>query len=101
MKLSRGKVTPPGRTQVFRKARPFGDVVVLFDEAAPAGRAPPLEHVRARGRRKGGRPALAGARARVEADLALLPDTARILRSPRAPPVRATRGVLAVSAETK
>jgi nicotinate phosphoribosyltransferase len=101
MKLSRGKVTSPGRTQVFRKSRPFGDLVVLYDEAAPAGREPLLEQVMAKGRRKGRRPSLSDSRARFEADLALLPDSARELRSPRAPSVRSSAAVLAMSAATK
>src|SRR5260370_9754288 len=101
MRVARGKGTSQGGTAVFRKARRFGDGGVLFDEAAPAGREPLLEQVMADGRRKGRRPSLAESRARFEADLALLPDTARILRSPRAPSVRSSRAVLAMSAETK
>ena len=101
MKLSRGKVTSPGRTQVFRKSRPFGDLVALYDEAAPTGREPLLEQVMARGRRKGRRPSLAQSRARFEADLALLPDAARDLRAPRAPSVRSSRAVQRMSAETQ
>ncbi len=101
MKLSRGKVTSAGRTQVFRKSRPFGDLVVLYDEAAPAGREPLLEQVMAGGRRIGRRPSLSESRARFEADLALLPAAARVLRSPRAPTVRSSPAVLALSAETK
>src|SRR4029077_19922979 len=53
MKLSRGKVTPPGRTQVFRKSQPFGDLVVLYDEAAPAGRETLLGQLVGSGRREG------------------------------------------------
>jgi nicotinate phosphoribosyltransferase len=101
MKLSRGKVTSPGRTQVFRKSRPFGDLVVLYDEAAPAGREPLLEQVMEGGRRKGSRPALSESRGRFEADLALLPAAARDLRAPRAPSLRSSPAVLAMSAETK
>jgi nicotinate phosphoribosyltransferase len=101
MKLSRGKVTSAGRTQVFRKSRPFGDLVVLYDEAAPAGREPLLEQVMAGGRRIGRRPSLSESRARFEADLGLLPAAARDLRSPRAPSVRSSPAVLAMSAETK
>src|SRR5712691_7898085 len=37
MKLSRGKVTAPGRKQVFRRSRPFGDLVGLHDEEVPLG----------------------------------------------------------------
>ena len=38
MKLSRDKVSAPGRKQVFRRASPFADVIGLHDEPAPAGR---------------------------------------------------------------
>src|SRR5260370_16221317 len=43
MKLSRGKVSEPGSKQVFRRSRPFGDLIGLDDEDAPPGRERPLE----------------------------------------------------------
>ena len=101
MKLSRGKVTAPGRTQVFRKSRPFNDLVVLFDEATPADREPLLEQVMTKGRRTGRQPSLSESRGRFEADLALLPDTARDLESPKAPTVRSSPALLRMSAQTK
>jgi nicotinate phosphoribosyltransferase len=101
MKLSRGKVTAPGRTQVFRKARPFGDLVTLFDEAAPVGREPLLEQVMAKGRRSGSSPSLAESRARFQSDLALLPESARDLRAPKAPLVRSSSALLRMSEETR
>ena len=101
MKLSRGKVTAPGRTQVFRKARPFGDLVTLFDEAVPAGREPLLERLMTKGRRTGSTPSLAQSRGRFQSDLALLPASARELRDPKAPPVRSSSALLRMSAETR
>src|SRR6267143_1768814 len=55
MKLSRGKVSAPGRKQVFRRSRPFGDMVGLFDEDVPAGRERLLEPVMTGGKRRTGR----------------------------------------------
>jgi nicotinate phosphoribosyltransferase len=101
MKLSRGKVTAPGRTQVFRKSRPFGDLVTLYDEAVPAGREPLLEQLMTNGRRTGSRPTLAESRARFQSDLALLPASARDLRAPKAPTARSSSALLRMSAETR
>src|SRR5450756_741848 len=101
MKLSRGKVTAPGRTQVFRKSRPFGDLVTLYNEAVPAGRERLLEPLMTRGRRTGRRPSLAESRDRFQADLALLPASARDLRAPKAPTVRSSSALLRMSEETR
>jgi nicotinate phosphoribosyltransferase len=100
MKLSRGKVTAPGRTQVFRRSRPFSDLVALYDEPAPAGRAPVLEPLMTKGRRTGRRPSLTESHARFQADLALLPDSARNLRAPKAPQVRSSPALRRMSDET-
>src|SRR6266852_9760307 len=80
MKLSRGKVSAPGRKQVFRRARPFGDLVGLHDEEAPAGYERLLEPVMIKGRRRAARSPIAEAKARFAADLACLPSEARDLR---------------------
>ncbi len=101
MKLSSGKVTAPGRKQVFRRAEPFSDLVGLFDEAEPRGRERLLEPVMIGGRRRGKRPSLAESRARFEADLACLPQAARELRSPLPPPVRSTPALRSLAAETR
>src|SRR5437763_13355414 len=45
MKLSRGKVSAPGRKQVFRRSKPFSDLVGLHDERVPAGREALLERL--------------------------------------------------------
>jgi nicotinate phosphoribosyltransferase len=101
MKLSRGKVTAPGRKQVFRRQRPFGDMVGLFDEAAPARRQALLEPVMMSGRRLNTHAGVAESRRRFEGDLAALPAAARDLRSPRPPSVRFSPALKQLSAETK
>ena len=101
MKLSRDKVTEPGRKQVFRKHKPFGDVVGLFDEAVPPGREALLEPLMTNGRRARSRPTIAESRGRFEADLALLPEPACRIDAPQAPPVRLTERLRQVTAETK
>jgi nicotinate phosphoribosyltransferase len=75
MKLAAGKVTQPGRKQVWRcDGR---DVVSLHDEDAPGGR-PLLRPVMAGGRRTWSEP-LAASRDRCTAALAALPDELRSL----------------------
>jgi nicotinate phosphoribosyltransferase len=101
MKLSRDKVSAPGRKQVFRRARPFGDVLGLFEEPLPAGRERLLEPLMTKGKRKASRPPLSQSRAIFQADLALLPESARELRSPKSPPVRSTEALRRLSAETR
>jgi nicotinate phosphoribosyltransferase len=101
MKLSTHKVTAPGRKQVFRRTRPFGDVLGLHEEAAPAGRERLLEPLMTKGRRRSSRPPIAQSRARFQADLAALPPGARELRSPKAPPVRITEALRRLTAGTR
>jgi nicotinate phosphoribosyltransferase len=101
MKLSRGKVTAPGRKQVFRRIRPFSDVLGLHEEPLPAGRERLLEPLMKYGRRVSGRPPLERSRAFFQADLAALPPRARDLRSPQAPTVRSSLALRALSTETK
>jgi nicotinate phosphoribosyltransferase len=101
MKLSRDKVTAPGRKQVFRRSRPFGDVVGLREEPLPPGRERLLEPLMTKGKRKESRPALSRSRGIFEADLALLPASARELRSPKSPPVRSTEALRRLSADTR
>ena len=101
MKLSRNKVTEPGRKQVFRRMRPFGDVLGLHEEGVPSGRGTLLEPLMTGGRRVSGRPPLERSRALFQADLAALPPSARLLRSPQTPAVRSSAALRELSAETK
>jgi nicotinate phosphoribosyltransferase len=101
MKLSRDKVTAPGRKQVFRRSKPFSDVLGLHEEQVPAGRQRLLEPLMTKGKRKANRPPLPESLALFRADLAVLPATARDLRTPKSPPVRSTEALRRLSAETK
>ncbi|MFJ2477163.1 nicotinate phosphoribosyltransferase [Streptomyces sp. NPDC087659] len=85
MKLSSAKATAPAPKQVFRG--PGGrDVVGLEGEEPPDGGEPLLRTVMLGGRRTGPPDTLAAARARFEADLASLPETARRIRGVQPPP---------------
>jgi len=101
MKLARGKVTAPGRKQVFRRTRPFRDVIGLSDEAPPPGYERLLAPVMTKGRRRTSRPPLSESRALFESDLAALPRGARELREPKPPPVRSTDALRKLTTETK
>jgi nicotinate phosphoribosyltransferase len=100
MKLSRNKITAPGRKQVFRRVRPFSDLLGLHEELLPPGRERLLEPLMTKGRRRSGCPPLSQSRALFEADLAALPPGARVLRSPKPPPVRSTEALRKLTAET-
>jgi nicotinate phosphoribosyltransferase len=101
MKLSSDKVTAPGRKQVFRRSKPFGDVLGLHEEPVPAGRKRLLEPLMTKGKREAKRPPLAESQALFQADLALLPESARELRSPKSPTVRSTEALRNLYAETR
>src|SRR5712692_1087251 len=101
MKLSRGKVSEPGRKQVFRRSRPFGDLIGLDDEDIPPGRERLLEPVMLRGARRGPGSSIAQAKARFAADLAHLPVAARNINAPQAPAARSTAALRAMSSETR
>jgi nicotinate phosphoribosyltransferase len=101
MKLSRGKVTAPGRKQVFRRSKPFGDLIGLHDEKVPAGRERLLEPLMVGGARLGNRPPIADARARFAADLEHLPPAAREMRSPKPPMARPTPRLRELTVATK
>jgi len=100
MKLSSGKVTAPGRKQVFRRSRPFGDLVGLHDEELPPGRERLLEPVMIKGARRAARSPIAEAKARFAADVACLPVAAKDIRSPRPPFARHTPALRAVTSDT-
>jgi nicotinate phosphoribosyltransferase len=101
MKLSRGKVSAPGRKQVFRRSRPFGDMVGLFDEDLPAGRERLLEPVMIGGKRRTERSPVADSRARFAADVERLPAAAKDIRSPKPPVARMTPALLALTSATR
>ncbi|MFD4156175.1 nicotinate phosphoribosyltransferase [Streptomyces hydrogenans] len=85
MKLSAAKVTSPGPKQVFRKPG-LDDVIGLANEEPPVGTEPLLRTVMRGGLRTGPPDTLSAARARFEADLAELPESARSIDGP-VPPV--------------
>jgi len=101
MKLSRGKVSAPGRKQIFRRSKPFGDLVGLHDEKAPAGCERLLEPLMVGGARRGARPPIAEARARFAADLERLPAAARAISSPRPPTAQSTPRLRNLTAATR
>ena len=101
MKLSRDKVSAPGRKQVFRRARPFSDWLGLHKEPVPSGRERLLEPLMMKGKRQTTRPPLSQSLALFQADLAALPTTARELRSPKPPSVRSTVALRELTAKTR
>ncbi|MFB9556528.1 nicotinate phosphoribosyltransferase [Streptomyces roseoviridis] len=91
MKLSAGRATAPGPKQVFRGPG-LRDVIGLANEEPPEGTEPLLRTVMRRGLRVEPPDTLAAARARFEADVALLPEEARRIEAPVAPrPTPSTR----------
>jgi nicotinate phosphoribosyltransferase len=89
LKLSTAKSTYPGRKQVFRGAG-GPDLLGLRNEPVPQGREPLLVPVMQGGRRTGPPRTIETARRLFEADLAALPEPARRIANPEAPPVRST-----------
>jgi nicotinate phosphoribosyltransferase len=84
MKLSPGKVTPPGEHQVFRGPA-LRDTVGLRDEPVPPGTERLLRTVMRGGRRTGPPATLSDARAAFQTDLAQLPPAATRILHPEAP----------------
>ncbi|HVF09060.1 MAG TPA: nicotinate phosphoribosyltransferase [Actinomycetota bacterium] len=83
MKLSPGKVSPPGRKQIWRNADgDHTDVLGLRDEDGPAGATPLLEPIMRDGARVAPHPDLSEARVRFESDLSRMPQEARRLTDP-------------------
>ena len=81
MKLSSGKVSAPGRKQVWRPAEgDHADVLGLRDEPMPDGMRPLLEPVMRGGRRLAPNPPLEELRRTFERDLASVPAKARRLQ---------------------
>lgn len=78
MKLSAGKVSAPGRKQVWRGSS--GDLIAGRDEPAPHDAEPLLELVMSDGRRAGTGASIDMAKRRFESDLADLTETSKRLR---------------------
>ena len=91
MKLSSGKATAPAPKQVFRRPG-LRDLIGMANEEPPEGTEPLLRTVMLGGLRTEPPDTLDAARARFEADLAQLPETARRIEDPVAPvPAVSTR----------
>jgi nicotinate phosphoribosyltransferase len=86
---------------VFRRSRPFGDLIGLDDEEVPPGRERLLEPVMLGGVRRGPESSIAQAKARFAADLAHLPAAALNISAPRAPVARSTAALRAMTSETR
>ena len=87
MKTSTGKVTLPGRKQVYRidaDGRADHDVIALIDESIPDGR-PLLEKVMTSGRRVRPPHPIDTARERARREIARLPGALRSLEPALAP----------------
>jgi nicotinate phosphoribosyltransferase len=99
MKLSAGKVSAPGRKQVWRG--PDRDVIALRDEAGPPDAEPLLQAVMQNGRRIGPGPAIDDMRARFETDLASIPEGVRRLRAPEQVQVPRSAGLDELTERTR
>lgn len=97
VKTSPGKATMPGRKQVWRRAG-GPDLLAGRDEPPPDPDAEPLlVEVMRGGRRVGPPEGLDVARARLEADLAWLPEAARRIRGPEVPGVHVSPALRAAT----
>jgi nicotinate phosphoribosyltransferase len=101
IKLAEGKVTDPGRKQVFRSDTLDDDLIALREEPGPAGGRPLLEPVMEEGSVLAPSPPLPAARERFERDLAALPLPARDLEQPVPPPVGRTEKLRQLAADVK
>jgi nicotinate phosphoribosyltransferase len=101
MKLSRDKISAPGRKQVFRRSKPFSDVLGLRDEPVPSGRQRLLEPLMKSGKRTAGRQLWSRSLELFQSDLALLPGGARNIRAPQSPHVRQSEALRMLTAETR
>jgi nicotinate phosphoribosyltransferase len=87
MKLSPGKQTRPGAKQVYRQDMHAGDLLAERSEPAPSGATPLLAEVMRAGERTQPPEKLTVAADRLSADLARLPESARLLTRPTIPSV--------------
>ncbi len=99
MKLSTGKVSAPGRKQVWRsiEVREHRDRLHLRDEPGPGGAEALLSPVMARGTRTSPAPSIAASRDRFLADLRYVPQVARALRQPKDPEPERSPALLALT----
>jgi nicotinate phosphoribosyltransferase len=101
MKLSRDKISAPGRKQVFRRSKPFSDVLGLRDEPVPSGRHRLLEQLMKSGKRTAGRQLWSRSLELFQSDLASLPASAKDIRAPKPPTMRSTEALRKLSADTR
>ncbi len=97
-KLSPGKATLPGRKQVWRRTPIDTDVLGLRDESGPPGAEPLLVPVMRSGARLGPVEDVDTLRRRCAADLAALPEQARLIRGPTPPTVALSADLAALAA---
>lgn len=97
MKLSAGKATLPGPKQVWRRLPLTEDLLALRDEPGPQGHEPLLSPAMVAGARIAAPATIAEMRARLEADLAGLPASARAIESPVAPRVHVSEALGALA----
>jgi len=99
MKLSSGKVSAPGRKQVWRPTDgDHADVLGLRDEDTPEGTRPLLHEVMAGGRRVGPSPPLDAMRSVFEDEVAHVPTKARRLQHAEHLDVRTSEALVALTA---
>jgi nicotinate phosphoribosyltransferase len=101
MKLSRDKISAPGRKQVFRRSKPFSDLVGLRDELLPSGRRRLLEPLMTSGKRTAGRQLWSRSLELFQLDLASLPASAKAIRVPKPPIVRSTEALRKLTTDTR
>jgi nicotinate phosphoribosyltransferase len=99
MKLSTGKVTAPGRKQVWRDHE--GDTIALRDETGMPGAESLLELVMEGGRRTLPDPSIEDMRARFEADLARVSEGSRRLRDPEHTQVARSKALIELTERTR
>jgi nicotinate phosphoribosyltransferase len=101
MKLSRDKISAPGRKQVFRRSKPFSDVLGLRDEPVLSGRQRLLERLMKSGKRTAGRQPWSRSLELFQSDLASLPASAKDIRAPKPPTLRSTDALRKLTADTR
>ncbi|MGP1373633.1 MAG: nicotinate phosphoribosyltransferase [Almyronema sp.] len=104
MKKSSGKVTYPGRKQVFRRYQAgqiIGDRLALMDEMPAADERPLLQPVMQSGQRLSDDDSLSTIAQRTAQTLASLPATARHLEQPTSPPVSVSKALETLTTETR